>query len=63
MADAQTLASNATNVYSAEIAPEVTGHSTWKGFKQILDDPDTGRHEISWSAASGTFLLPEDIPL
>lgn len=43
------------NVFPDQIAVEVTGYSQWRRFHQILDDPTTGRKEISWTAESGEF--------
>ncbi|MBT6149066.1 MAG: exo-alpha-sialidase, partial [Gemmatimonadetes bacterium] len=46
---------NGINVYPDRITEEVTGYSIWRRYHQILDDPKTGRKEISWSADSGEF--------
>ena len=42
-------------VFPDLITTEVTGYSIWRRFHQVLDDPKTGRREISWSAESGEF--------
>ena len=46
---------DSANVFPDQITTEVTGYSLWRRFHEILDDPTTGRKEISWSAESGEF--------
>ncbi|MBT5059619.1 MAG: exo-alpha-sialidase [Gemmatimonadetes bacterium] len=46
---------NGINVYPDQMSEQVTGYSIWRRYHQILDDPKTGRKEISWSADSGEF--------
>ncbi len=50
-------------LYAACIGPEVTGHSLWKRFKAVNDDPDPkiGRRTMAWDAATGDF--PDQYPL
>ncbi len=43
------------DVYERHIRPEVTGYSIWRRAEQVLEDPVTGRHEISWVASRDGF--------
>ncbi len=43
------------DVYRRRITPEVTGYSIWRRVEEILDDPTTGRREVSWVAARDGF--------
>ncbi|MFC1677755.1 sialidase family protein [Planctomycetota bacterium] len=38
------------NVFNRHITQGVTGYSIWRRFEQKLDDPVTGKREISWVA-------------
>ncbi len=48
-------ASQQPNIFPDQLREDITGYSLWKGFRLVLDDPVTGRKEMSWSAASGEF--------
>ena len=37
-------------IHNRHITPGVTGYSIWRRFEQKLDDPATGKREISWVA-------------
>jgi len=43
------------DVYMRHITPEVTGYSIWRRVEAILDDPQTGRRALSWSAEEDGF--------
>jgi len=43
------------DVYMRHITPEVTGYSIWRRVEAILDDPQTGRRAMSWSAEEDGF--------
>ena len=44
-----------TNVYLRQIAPEVTGCSLWRRIEVTLDDPQSGKHALAWSASRDGF--------
>ncbi len=43
------------DVYQRHINADVTGYSIWRRVEETLDDPTTGRREISWVAARDGF--------
>jgi len=43
------------DVYPANIAPEVTGHSIWRRMEAVTDDPQVGRRVTSWVAEQDGF--------
>ena len=43
------------DVYTRNITPAVTGYGIWRRVEEILDDPHTGRREVSWVAARDGF--------
>jgi len=54
-ANGEEVAATTPDVYLANITPEVTGYSIWRRFEVILEDPQTGRRELSWVAARDGF--------
>ena len=40
---------------TADVSPEVTGYSLWRHVEATLDDPVSGKHVLSWSAARDGF--------
>jgi len=45
----------APDVWDANITPKVTGYSIWRRVEAIVDDPQSGKHTISWSAQRDGF--------
>lgn len=43
------------DVYPVQITPDVTGYSLWRRFDAATDDPEAGRHAISWTAERDGF--------
>jgi len=45
----------APDVWDANITTKVTGYSIWKRVEATVDNPQTGKHTISWSAERDGF--------